>query len=110
MRIVSLLPSATEIVYALGLGDQLVGVSHECDFPNQATKLPSVTASLIPVAASSGEIDRLVRARTNGRQPLYRLDVMALEELRPDLIITQGLCNVCAVAEEEVQAAVCSLA
>jgi iron complex transport system substrate-binding protein len=98
MRIVSLLPSATEIVYALGLGDQLVGVSHECDFPTQATRLPSVTASLIPATASSGEIDRMVRERTGGRQPLYRLDVAALEELRPDLIITQGLCNVCAVA------------
>jgi iron complex transport system substrate-binding protein len=109
MRIVSLLPSATEIVYALGLGDHLVGVSHECDFPADARTRPAVTTSLIPAGGSSGEIDRIVRERTRGRLPLYALDLAALEQLRPDLIITQALCNVCAVSEEDVRAAACSL-
>jgi iron complex transport system substrate-binding protein len=109
MRIVSLLPSATEIVYALGLGDQLVGVSHECDFPPEAKQLRAVTRSLIPDGRSSGEIDRLVREHAGSKTPLYALDAAALEELKPDLIITQALCNVCAVSEADVEAAVCSL-
>ncbi len=109
MRIVSLLPSATEIVCALGLEDQLVGVTHECDFPAWVRRLPKVTRTLIPTEASSGEIDRLVRARLAAGRALYTLDAAVLEELRPDLIVTQALCDVCAVAEEEVRAAACTL-
>lgn len=109
MRIVSLLPSATEIVCELGLGDQLVGVSHECDYPPWVQKLPKVTRSLIPPRASSSEIDALVRERLKTQRALYSLDLATLEQLRPDLIVTQTLCDVCAVAEAEVTAAVCKL-
>jgi iron complex transport system substrate-binding protein len=109
MRIVSLLPSATEIVCALGLADQLVGVTHECDFPASVRHLPKVTNTLIPLDASSGEIDRLVRERLNDTRALYTLDLPALRALEPDLIVTQALCDVCAVAEDEVRAAACEL-
>ncbi len=109
MRIVSLLPSATEIICALGLGDQLVGVTHECDYPDFVRDLPKVTHTLIPTDAASGEIDRLVRQRLKGQRALYTLDLPTLESLRPDLIVTQALCDVCAVAEDEVRAAACSL-
>ena len=105
MRIVSLLPGATEIVHALGLGDDLVGVSHECDFPAAVKALPAVTRSLISSDASSAEIDRMVRERHDARRALYALDAEALAALEPDLIITQSLCDVCAVAEGEVHAA-----
>jgi iron complex transport system substrate-binding protein len=109
MRIVSLLPSATEIVCALGLEDQLVGVTHECDYPASVTRLPKVTRTLIPTDASSAEIDRLVRERLGGQSALYTLDVEMLEQLAPDLIVTQALCDVCAVAEDEVRSAACAL-
>jgi iron complex transport system substrate-binding protein len=109
MRIVSLLPSATEIVCALGLEDRLVGVTHECDFPESVRRLPKVTRTLIPADAPSAEIDRLVRERLRTDGALYALDLPTLEELRPDLIVTQTLCDVCAVAEEEVRAAACAL-
>ncbi len=109
MRIVSLLPSATEIVCALGLDDQLVGVTHECDYPPRVAALPKVTRTLIPTAAPSGEIDRLVRQRLRDGNALYTLDLPALETLRPDLIVTQALCDVCAVAEAEVHDAACTL-
>jgi iron complex transport system substrate-binding protein len=109
MRIVSLLPSATEIVCALGLRDQLVGVTHECDFPASVLELPKVTRTLIPHDAASAQIDALVRERLQTQRALYTLDMPALEKLRPDLIVTQALCNVCAVAEEEVRAAACTL-
>jgi iron complex transport system substrate-binding protein len=109
MQIVSLLPSSTEIVCALGLRDRLVGVTHECDYPPSVKSLPKVTRTLIPTDATSVEIDRLVRERLKDKQPLYTLDLPVLEKLRPDLIITQALCDVCAVAEEEVKAAACSL-
>jgi iron complex transport system substrate-binding protein len=109
MRIVSLLPSATEIVCALGLDEQLVGVTHECDFPPFVTRLPRVTRTLIPADAPSEEIDRLVRQRLRTSLALYTLDLPVLETLQPDLIVTQALCNVCAVAEDEVQAAACAL-
>jgi iron complex transport system substrate-binding protein len=103
MRIASLLPSATEMVCLLGLGDQLVGVSHECDHPPAAVAgLPRLTASLIPADATSAQIDQLVRERVAGRRPLYRLDADALAAVRPDLIVTQALCDVCAVDEAEV--------
>lgn len=109
MRIVSLLPSATEIVCALGLESELVGVTHECDHPPFVRDLPKVTNTLIPVDASSAEIDALVRERLKTVRALYTLDVPVLESLRPDLIVTQALCDVCAVAEDEVRAAACHL-
>jgi iron complex transport system substrate-binding protein len=109
MRIVSLLPSATEIVCALGLEDQLVGVTHECDYPPSVRRLPKVTHTLIPIDASSASIDRLVRERLRNDLALYTLDLPVLERLRPELIVTQTLCDVCAVADEEVRAAACAL-
>ena len=109
MRIVSLLPSATEIVCQLGLRDQLVGVSHECDWPELVRGLPRVTRSLIPAAATSREIDSLVRERLRTARALYTLDLPTLIALRPDLIVTQALCDVCAVAEDEVRSAARSL-
>lgn len=109
MRIVSLLPSSTEIICGMGLQDQLVGVTHECDYPADVVGLPKVTRTLIPTDASSGEIDRLVRERLKTKAALYSLDLQVLKRLQPDLIVTQALCDVCAVAEEEVQSAVCSL-
>src|ERR1043166_4339588 len=100
MRIVSLLPSATEIICALGLEDQLVGVTHECDWPPLVLGLPKVTRTLIPYDATSGEIDRLVRERLRTARALYTLDMPRLQALQPELIVTQALCDVCAVAEE----------
>ena len=105
MRIVSLLPSATEIVCELGLGSRLVGVTHECDEPPFVRSLPKVTRTLIPTDATSREIDSLVRERLQSERALYTLDLPLLEKLRPDLIVTQALCDVCAVAESEVLAA-----
>ncbi|MDA0835311.1 MAG: cobalamin-binding protein [Planctomycetota bacterium] len=109
MKIVSLLPSATEIICALGLEEELVGVTHECDFPAFVRGLPKVTRTLIPTNASSAEIDRLVREQLRTSRALYSLDLPTLEMLQPDLIVTQALCDVCAVAEEEVRAAACAL-
>ncbi len=109
MRIVSLLPSATEIICRLGLREQLVGVTHECDYPTSVQMLPKVTRTLIPTDATSREIDELVRERLKTQRALYALDIAVLERLAPDLIVTQALCDVCAVAEEEVHAAACSL-
>lgn len=109
MRIVSLLPSATEILCVLGLEGQLVGVTHECDFPPSVQRLPKVTRTFIPTEASSAEIDCLVRERLRIGQALYTLNMPVLERLQPDLIVTQALCDVCAVAEEEVRAAACTL-
>src|SRR5262245_13866821 len=109
MRIVSLLPSATEILCAMGLEDQLVGVTHECDFPPSVRALPKVTTTHIPTAATSAEIDALVRGRLGEQSALYSLDMPVLERLAPDLIVTQALCDVCAVAESEVRDAACAL-
>lgn len=109
MNIVSLLPSATEIVCALGLSDNLVGVTHECDYPPSVRGLPVVTRDRLSSCASMGEIDRAVREETERGRSLYTLDLDVLEALRPDLIVTQALCNVCAVAEDEVRAAACML-
>lgn len=105
MRIVSLLPSATEIVCELGLRDHLVGVTHECDYPPSVAGLPKVTRTLIPHDAASADIDALVRERLKTERALYTLDLPTLERLRPDLIVTQALCDVCAVAQAEVTAA-----
>ena len=97
VRIVSLLPSATEILYALDLEAQLVGVTHECDFPPAAWAKPRLTASALPHASSPGEIDRHVRRSVHEGSSLYSLDAPLLERLAPDLIVTQELCAVCAV-------------
>ena len=103
MRIVSLLPSATEIVFALGLGDELVGVTHECDWPPEAAEIPAVTRSTHDLAdTSSREIDKMVGEAIHGGSSLYELDDAALEALEPDLILTQELCEVCAVGYREV--------
>ncbi len=109
MKIVSLLPSATEIVCQLGLGDSLVGVTHECDYPPFVLTLPKVTRTLIPHEATSREIDELVRSQLRMQQALYTLDMPTLEQLQPDLLVTQALCDVCAVAVAEVTAAACAL-
>jgi iron complex transport system substrate-binding protein len=109
MRIVSLLPSATEIVCEIGLGKHLVGVSHECDYPQFVKELPNVTRSLIPKEASSLEIDLAVRNQLSSEKAIYHLDMDVLKELKPDFIVTQSLCEVCAVAEDEVLDAVCEL-
>ena len=91
MRIVSLLPSSTEIVCALGLRESLVGVSHECDYPSSIDHLPNLTAQRIP-DGSSAQIDAEVRAQANaGALSLYTLDEERLRELKPDLILTQDL-------------------
>jgi len=109
VRIVSLLPSATEIVCQLGLGDDLIGVTHECDYPPHVADLPKVTRTLVPHDATSRDIDALVRDRLRTQRALYSLDLPTLERLAPDLIVTQALCDVCAVAEAEVTAAACAL-
>jgi iron complex transport system substrate-binding protein len=109
MRIVSLLPSATEIICCLGLESELVGVTHECDYPPSVKALPRVTKTLIPQDAASSEIDSLVRERLKTKLALYTLDMPVLQHLRPDLLVTQALCDVCAVAESEVAEAACRL-
>jgi iron complex transport system substrate-binding protein len=109
VRIVSLLPAATEILCALGLEGEIVGTTHECDYPPSMQELPRVTRALIPHDASSLEIDALVRERLKTQAALYSLDMEVLERLRPDLLVTQALCDVCAVAEAEVQEASCRL-
>ncbi|HZP90765.1 MAG TPA: cobalamin-binding protein [Actinomycetota bacterium] len=107
MRVVSLLPSATEIVYALGMGGALEAVTDECDFPPEATSKPIVSRSALPQGRplSSREIDEVVRSRMDARQPLYHLDRGLIERVRPDVILTQDLCRVCAVPAGEVQRA-----
>jgi iron complex transport system substrate-binding protein len=95
------------MICTLGLEERLVGVTHECDYPPSVLRLPKVTRTLIPTEASSGEIDRLVSERLQTARALYTLDLSVLQALRPDLIVTQALCDVCAVAEDEVRAAAC---
>ncbi len=107
MRIVSLLPSATEIVCALGLRDSLVGITHECDYPASVASLPRVTRSLVSDERSAGEsraaaIHRHVMTSIHAGASLYDVDIEVLERLAPDLIVTQQLCEVCAVSSELV--------
>jgi iron complex transport system substrate-binding protein len=104
LRIVSLLPSATEILFALGLGEQVVGVSHECNFPAAARSKTVVIHSRIPKSASPVEIDQLVREFSTRGESVYSVDAEALCKLSPDLIITQDLCHVCAASPEDLAA------
>jgi iron complex transport system substrate-binding protein len=104
MRIVSLVPSATEMLFALGLGDDIVGVTHECDYPPEAQARPKVTRDLLPAGLSAAEIDAAVKERTLAGESIYALDADALHELEPDLIVTQALCAVCAVSYDDVRA------
>jgi len=105
-RIVSLLPSATEIVCALGYRDELVGRSHECDFPPGVEKLPALTEPKFGVEGTSAEIDERVRAIVKDALSVYRVDAARLRELAPDVIVTQSQCEVCAVSQSDVEAAV----
>jgi iron complex transport system substrate-binding protein len=104
MRIVSLLPSLTEICFTLGLGHQLVAVTHECDFPGRARSIPHITRSILPPAnRDSAEIDRQVKAALAEGKALYELDRERLARLQPELILTQALCHVCAVSVDDVR-------
>ncbi len=104
MRIVSLVPSATEMLFALGLEDEVIAVTHECDWPPEAQELPKVTRDLISPGLSAGEIDAAVRERTERGESIYELDAELVAELEPDLIVTQALCSVCAVSADDVRA------
>jgi iron complex transport system substrate-binding protein len=104
MRIVSLVPSATEMLFALGVGDEVTAVTHECDHPPEALELPKVTRDVIGPGLPPDEIDRAVRALTEQGRAIYELDEEALRRLQPDLIVTQALCAVCAVSYDDVRA------
>ena len=105
-RIASLISSATEMLYLLGLGPRVVGVSHECDWPPEIAQLPRLTRSLVESAASSQAIDEQVRSLAGEQSALYTIDVERLAELKPDLIVTQAQCDVCAVRYDDVVTAV----
>jgi iron complex transport system substrate-binding protein len=109
LRIVSLIASSTEIVCALGFEESLVGRSHECDFPPPVKSLPQLTSPKFPVEGTSYEIDQRVKAILQEGLSVYRVDAEALSALRPDVIITQSQCEVCAVSLRDVQAAVCQI-
>src|SRR6476659_587699 len=109
MRIVSLLASATEIVAALGLEDRLVGRSHECDFPPSVLRLPVCTSPTFEVTGSSAEIDRRVKESLQTDTSVYSVDARLLDELRPDVIVTQAQCEVCAVSLRDVKVAVAGM-
>jgi len=104
VRIASLVPSATELLFALGLGDRVAAVTHECDYPPGAEQLPHLTRSVIPEGLEAAEIDAAVRERTGRGEALYELDESTLEELDVDLIVTQAVCEVCAVSFDDVRA------
>ena len=106
MRIASLLPSATEIVCALGLENELVAVTHECDYPDSVRDKPVLTRSVLSGASSGAEVDRHIRELVHEGSSIYALDAPLLEALRPDLILTQELCEVCAVSYPIVERAV----
>ncbi|HEY0778594.1 MAG TPA: ABC transporter substrate-binding protein [Gemmatirosa sp.] len=102
MRIISLLPAATEICAALGALDHLAGVTHECDFPPEAAHLPRVTGSAVPTHAPPAEVDAAVRAAAAAGAPVFTLDEAAIADLRPDVLLTQALCDVCAISADDV--------
>lgn len=105
MRIVSLLPSSTEILYALGLGDSVVGVTHECDFPPSAAQKPALIKPRIDPHAPPAEIDRQVRELVSRGKSIYAIDADLLASLKPDLIVTQDLCHVCAASPDDLATA-----
>jgi iron complex transport system substrate-binding protein len=109
MRICSLLPSATEILYALGLGASVVGITHECDFPPEVRSKRVVVRSRLPETSDPADIDRLVREFTDRGESIYRVDADAIRELDPDLIVTQDLCHVCAASPDDLAAALAIL-
>jgi iron complex transport system substrate-binding protein len=109
MRICSLLPSATEILYALGLGDSVVGITHECDYPPEVRNKRVVVTSGLPHTNDPAEIDRLVREFTARGESVYRVDAEALRDLDPDLIVTQDLCHVCAASPDDLASALAIL-
>jgi iron complex transport system substrate-binding protein len=109
MRIASLVPSATETLFALGLGERVVAVTHECDWPSEARSLPHLTRTVIPAGLEPAEIDRVVRETVAAGRPLYELDAERLAELAPDLIVTQAVCEVCAVSYDDVVAVAATL-
>ncbi|HEX3509842.1 MAG TPA: hypothetical protein VHT27_01965 [Solirubrobacteraceae bacterium] len=102
MRIVSLVPHATELLFALGAGGEVVGVTHECDHPPAALEIEHITRDVLEPGLGAGEIDAAVRERTLAGEAIYELDRYALADLGPDLIVTQALCPVCAVSYDEV--------
>ncbi len=104
MRIASLVPSSTEMLFALGIGEQVVGVTHECDYPPEAASRRHLTRSIIPEGLEAGRIDEAVREAVGAGRHLYELDEDALRELEPDLIVTQAVCEVCAVSYDDVRA------
>jgi iron complex transport system substrate-binding protein len=104
VRIVSLVPSATETLFALGLGPDVIAVTHECDYPEAARELPKITRDVLPAGLSAGEIDAAVKELTLAGESIYELDDELLHDLRPDLIVTQQLCSVCAVSYDDVRA------
>jgi iron complex transport system substrate-binding protein len=109
MRIASLVPSSTEMLFALGLGDQVVAVTHECDWPPEAASIPHLTRTVIPEGLSAAEIDRAVRETVGAGRPLYELDAERLAKLDPELIVTQAVCDVCAVSYDDVGAVAATL-
>jgi iron complex transport system substrate-binding protein len=110
VRVVSLLPSATEMVCAVGAEGDLVGVSHECDFPESVRRLPVLTSTRLGTLATSREIDEAVRSVVGEALGLYAIDERKLAEISPDVIVTQDLCEVCAVSLDDVRSAVARLA
>jgi iron complex transport system substrate-binding protein len=106
MRIVSLVPNGTEILFALGAGAQVVGVSHECDYPEEARRRPILTGSALAPRMSAAEVDAAVAAQVASGASLYTLDEARIAELAPDLVVTQNLCPVCAVSTAQVDGAI----
>jgi iron complex transport system substrate-binding protein len=104
MRIVSLVPSATEMLFAIGAGEEVVAVTHECDFPPEALDLPKITRDVLVPGLAAREIDTAVRELTEQGRAIYELDEDLLQRVQPDLIVTQSLCAVCAVSADDVRA------
>src|SRR3954468_24414372 len=104
MRIASLVPSATEMLFALGLGESVVAVTHECDYPDGASALPHLTRTVVAEGLDASEIDTEVKRIVGEGRALYELDQQRLAEVAPDMIVTQAVCDVCAVSYDDVVA------